>query len=422
MKNPNRALIIDDEPEIQEFFCDVAEEMGFDTGRAGDRNEFADAYARLDPSVILLDLTMPDTDGIELLRELSKLDCKAPIILASGKDERVLATAQRLGRMFGLNMKGVLQKPVSVPDLEAVLRGLEVAPPSGKWTPSRKNLDHAIRSDDMTVFYQPKVDLQADGFPIVGSEALLRWRHPEQGLIGPEEFLPLAESEGMIAELTEIVLTQVVEQLKKWLKQGYALPISVNLSPRQLTDLSLPDRIAGLLSENGLEPSLLVVEVTEDAAMADIEAATEILTRLRLKNIAVSLDDFGAGYSSLVEIYRLPLSELKIDRSLAMDLAEDEGAGTVLKAITALGHAFGLSVCVEGVETEASARFLKSIGCDRGQGYHFSKPLPADDYFALLSRWSARDLSDADEGEEENAKSFQRRYLEARIFNGAKKA
>lgn len=419
MSNPNRVLIIDDEPRVREFFCDAAEEAGFDAYQAGNKSEFAAIYDRAEPTAILLDLTMPDTDGIEFLKELSERKCTAPIILASGKDERVLATAERLGRMFGLNMRGVLQKPVTVPALEAALEPLKEDSVAEPWSPSPGALNDAVEANQITAFFQPKVDLQKQGFPIVGSEALIRWRHPAHGLIAPDEFLPMAEEEGLINLLTDVVLKHVVAQLQRWRDMGVALPVSVNLSPRQLTDLTLPDRIADLLADAGLDSSLLIVEVTENAAMADIKAATEILTRLRLKDIAVSLDDFGAGYSSLVEIYRLPLSELKIDRSLVVDLADDEGARVVLKAIAALARELGLSVCVEGVETASCAEFLQSIGCDKGQGFHFAKPLPAEDYSALLMGDRKKNSDAPQEMDDAERKSFQRKYLEKRKFSGA---
>ncbi len=378
----DRLLIVDDEPDVRALFRDIAEDLGFIVAEAGDQGEFLAAYDALDPTVILLDLTLPGADGVELLRDLAGRKCTTPILLASGKDARVLATAQRLGRMLGLVMQGVLQKPITVPDLETALSEVLTGPPAI----SVEDFERAIDQSELVLHFQPKIDLRrADIFPIVGSEALVRWMHPVRGLVPPGEFIPLAEDSGLIGPMTEVVLRDAVAQLAAWRNQGFELPVSVNLSPRQLTDLTLPDRMIALLTDAGLDPSLLVAEITEQAAMSDIGKATDILTRLRLKDIAVSLDDFGAGYSSLVEIYRMPLSELKLDRSLIVDLDNDPDARTVVKALVALARELGLPVCAEGVETDRTAAFLQSIGCEKAQGYFFSKPLPAEDFATLAS-------------------------------------
>ena len=200
----------------------------------------------------------------------------------------------------------------------------------------------------------------------------------------PGEFIGIAEDSNLIGSITEVLLRKTIAELTSWQHQGLALPVSINLSAKQLTDLCLPDRIASQLSEAGLDSKLLAVEITEQAAMSDVRKAADILTRLRLKNIAVSLDDFGAGYSSLAEIYRLPLSELKFDRSLIMDLDHDPDARTVVKALIALAHELGMPVCAEGIETVETAEFLRDIGCERAQGFLFSRPVPADAYLDLV--------------------------------------
>ena len=381
MSGYHRILIVDDEPDVRAFFVDVAEGAGFEVAEAGDQLEFEEAIGRHDPSVILLDLSLPNTDGIVLLRDLADRKCQAEIILTSGQDARVLTTAQRLGRGFGLKMGKILPKPVAVADLEAALDQVR----SGADAISAENLARAIDSGEMVLHYQPKVSLDSTmDFPIIGSEALVRWQHPTRGLVPPGLFIPFAEDCGLIGRLTEVVLEQAIAQLVAWREQGINLPVSVNLSPRQLTDMTLPDRMASAMAAAGLDPSLLVVEITEQAAMQDVDKATDILTRLRLKRIEISLDDFGVGYSSLIKLYQMPLSELKFDRSLIIDVDHDPDARTFVKALVALAHGLNLPICVEGIETRTTADFMQSLKCQHAQGFLFSKPLPPEDLSKLV--------------------------------------
>lgn len=388
----NRLLIIDDEPEFRTFFKDVAQSLGFETAEAGNREQFDSAYAQLDPTVVLLDLTMPDMDGVEYLRNLAKRKCTVPIILASGQDARVLSTAERLGRMFKLSMTAALQKPVSVKVLEGQLEALLQNRDADDLLPADdarienfeitpEMIQAAIQKQEFSVLYQPKISLQdSSGYRVSGSEALSRWQHPKFGLISPDTFIPIVEQAGLISALTDQVIKKILVQQTLWTEMGHALPVAFNLSPAQLTQLDLPDKIATLMDEAGLDRSLLQVEITEEAAMADIGMATDILTRLRLKDIYVSLDDFGSGFSSLIEIYRMPINELKIDRSLVTEIDTSEDARTVIRAIVALARELKLSVCAEGIETAQTADFLSDIGCDKGQGFLFGRPMPSIDF------------------------------------------
>ena len=394
MIEDDRLLIVDDEAAIRFQFRGIAEALGYEVAEASDARQFDQVYEAFDPDLIVLDLGMPGTDGVELLRRLAADHAQCGVILISGRDKKVVVTAERLGRSLDLRMRPSLQKPIPRARLEQALR--EASESAEKTQTSRGNprtalitreeLLAGIEGGQLTPYFQPKVDLQAaHGFPIIGAEALARWHHPERGLVPPDRFIPLAEKTGLIGRLTEAMFNAIITHIQSWAKAGIALPISLNLSPRQLTDLSLPDAISDRLRETGIEPSLLIIEVTEQATMADIDVATDILTRLRLKEIQVSLDDFGAGYSSLVEIYRLPLSEIKFDRSLVKDLDHDADARTVVRALTQLAHALDLTVCVEGAETAETAAFLKESGCHRAQGFYFSHPLTPTQFEVLLA-------------------------------------
>lgn len=377
----NRLLIMDDEPEMRDFFRDVSTGLGYVTAEAGDKAEFDSAYDRLQPNVIILDLTMPEIDGVEILRDLAQRGSSARVILASGQDERILNTALRLGRMLGLSMQSALQKPVNLPDLEEALEAsknhlLPVTP---------ERIERAVQAGELTVHYQAKVLLQEVGFPVCGAEALVRWNHPTRGLLSPHEFIPIAEDHGLIGMITESMTHQAIKQLASWGKRGLYVPISVNVSPCQLIDLTLPDRVERKLRDAGVDASLLTLEITEQSAMADVQAATDILTRLRLKNIDVALDDFGAGYSSLAEVYRMPLSELKVDRSLIVDLDHDAHARGVMAGVAALAKELKLPLCVEGIETLKTAELLRSLGCSKGQGFLFTRTLEAERFYEVAT-------------------------------------
>ncbi len=396
MVSPNRLLIIDDDHEIKTLFRIFAEALGYSVEQSEADQDLLETYDRLLPTVIMLDLAMPEKDGVEMLRELARRGCEAPIILTSGQSARVLAATKRLGSELGLNMPYSLTKPVSERDLRTVLTKTW----NHSFTPSAEELEEAIKAGQMVVHFQAKIGLAQKGAnSIVGSEALVRWQHPQRGLQPPGNFIPIAEEAGLIGLLTDAVLDNVIIQLQAWSERGLFLPVSVNLSPSQLTDLELPDRLADRLVETGLNPSLLTFEVTEQTVSPNKTTAIDILTRLRLKGFGVSLDDFGAGYSSIAEIYRLPLSEVKIDRSITFAAETDHDARKVVRAIVDLCHSFDLKVCAEGVETQKGALFLTSIGCEMAQGFYFAKPLPPAHFYQFVSK-TIRAAADAKDLEE----------------------
>ncbi len=246
-----------------------------------------------------------------------------------------------------------------------------------------KRLRWAIEHNELELHYQPKVDV-ASG-EITAMEALVRWRHPHKGLIMPAEFIPVAEEIGLIIPLGAWVLMKACEQNRKWQDAGLpALRVAVNLSVAQFRQKYLVEFIAQVLRETGLSADYLELEVTESVIMQDTEEAALILGRLHAQGIHLSIDDFGTGYSSLSCLKRFPLDKLKIDRSFVSDIGADSNDSAIVKSVIALAHSLKLGVIAEGVETEAQLNFLKSMGCDEYQGYYRSRPLPADEFAALL--------------------------------------
>ena len=376
MASSRQLLVIDDEPGIAEFVCNAAAELGL-VGRATtDPDEFRAALQGERPACVVLDLQMPDVDGIELLRHLSEIGSTAPVVLMSGADARVLASVERLAREYKLAVQGVLRKPFSLAELRAVLEpcaARTVAPSLGE-------LEEAIAENQFVVEYQPIVSLAPNGLraPVKVVEALVRWQHPRRGRLSPDRFIPVVESSGLATRLTELVLADALGLIARWDAAGRNLSASINLARTSLAELDLPDRMRDLVRANGIDPARITFEVTETTAMANTALSLDVLGRLRLKGFGLSIDDFGTGYSSLIELYRMPFSELKIDKSFVLDADQREEARVIVRSIADLAHNLGLTVCAEGVERPAHLATVAEAGCEVAQGYLLSRPVAAD--------------------------------------------
>jgi diguanylate cyclase len=242
-------------------------------------------------------------------------------------------------------------------------------------------LRRAVERNELRLYYQPKVSLHTSNISAV--EALIRWEHPTRGLVPPCQFIPFAEHTGYIKLLTRWVLREAVRQCGAWLRQDLRLQVSVNLSARDLMNRDLPDQVRALLAEHEVPAALLCLEITESGFMDDPAHAQKVLDRLFDLGVKLSIDDYGTGYSSLSYIMRLPVQELKIDRSFISRMASDEEISTIVRSTIDLGHNLGLKVVAEGVEDQSAWNILRSLGCDDAQGYFMSKPLSAD----LLTAW-----------------------------------
>ncbi len=301
---------------------------------------------------------------------------------------------------------GISLFPEDGPDLSSLLRKADIAMYKAK---SSGNSHHIYRSVDdadnairlqmveelrtalahgrLVVHYQPKVDL--DTGDVRSVEALVRWDHPTRGLLHPDAFLDVAEDAGLMRALTQVVLEIALDQAVVWHADGRQLTIAVNLSASSLVDADLPDQIAVMLAARNLPPGVLQLEITEDALMVDRDRARNILTRLRAGGVQISVDDYGTGYSSLSYLRDLPIDELKLDRSFVLPMADDPRAAALVASTIDLAHSLGLRMVAEGVENSITYTELTRLGCDQAQGYHMSKPVPADQLDHWLSTRSA---------------------------------
>jgi diguanylate cyclase (GGDEF)-like protein len=340
--------------------------------------------------------------GDEFGLVLPNLEDEATAVLLA---ERILEELQRPIAVDTLQLDvsgsiGIALYPTHSEDVETLLRradvamyaakesggGYEVYTPSlDRNSPSRLTLiaqvRPAIENHEFALYYQPKVHLP-DG-AIEGVEALVRWEHPERGLVMPDDFIPMVERTVLLKPLTLFVVNEALKQSHQWQRQGLALDVAVNLSPRSLLDPQLPDLIAELLRRWDVEPSRLTLELTESFLMADSGRSVGVMGRLSSVGIRLSIDDFGTGYSSMSHLKRLPLQEIKVDRSFVEHMRDDPNDAMIVAATVDLGRNLGLRVVAEGVEDLATFQELARIGCDMAQGFQVSVPLPA----AEMTRW-----------------------------------
>lgn len=390
-----RILVLDDEPFMLKLLSNVLERLGCtDVSTCGDGEA---ALRLLDlpggrPELILLDINMPHMDGIEFVRHLVEHEFTGAVILVSGEDERVLQSVEKLVRAHRITVLGHLNKPVNVEQLAALI---------GRWRPpaqgagigekpvySADQLRAGIANGELINYYQPKV-LIATG-SVVGVETLVRWRHPRDGLVLPDQFIALAEQHGLIDQLTQVVLGSALAQARRWRDAGLSLRVAVNLSMDNLISLNFLEEVVNLTARSGVPPHELVLEVTESRLMHDQRVPLEILTRLRLNRFGLSIDDFGTGHSSLAQLRDIPFDELKIDQSFVHGAGSNDLQCAMFDASLGLAKQLKMQSVAEGVEDQADWNFLRQRECDVAQGYFIAKPMPAEDLPAWLADWEQR--------------------------------
>jgi diguanylate cyclase (GGDEF)-like protein len=249
------------------------------------------------------------------------------------------------------------------------------------------DLRQAIAHHALTVLYQPKVDLQTTG--VVGAEALVRWPHPLFGLVQPQQFLPLVRQHGLMRTFTDLILNQALSDAAHWRSLGFAVPVAVNLFPPLVGDVKLPGRIFDALARHGLPGDALIVEITEDLLLDDIDRANEVLEALREKNVHIALDDFGSGYSALTYLRKLPIDEVKVDFDLIGHVLTDPRAQAIVSAVIDLSHALNVTTVAEGVENADTADWLRDRGCEVAQGIFYSPPIAASAMMDLITSAAA---------------------------------
>ncbi|MBS0483770.1 MAG: EAL domain-containing protein [Proteobacteria bacterium] len=391
-----KILILDDDTFMLKLLSRMLAKLGYTAVTTCDNG--ADALQKIDhadshPDLILLDLNMPDMDGIEFVRYLVDRQYHGQLILVSGEDERMLKTAEKLVHAHKIPMPGYVHKPVDPNKLSEILQRLEIEqsihPQSSGKTYSAADIRSAIDHQELVNYYQPKVSVENGD--VIGVETLVRWHHPHDGVIMPDRFIHVAEDNNLIDDLTRLVLKQAIIQAGKWHRDGLTLRVSVNVTMENLASLDFQDMVVNLVTENNLPPQKIVIEITESQVMGpDARIPLEILTRLRLKRFHLSIDDFGTGHSSLAQLRDIPFNELKIDQGFVHRAWQDDTLRAIYDASLAMGKQLGMDIVAEGVEDRADWELLRETGCDMAQGNFISQPLLPADLPRWMEEWRSR--------------------------------
>ncbi|MCM5704871.1 EAL domain-containing response regulator [Larsenimonas salina] len=377
---PKTALIIDnvaDLPRLNTLFVD----RGFDVSTAEGMHDLAYRPAYLDVDLIVLNLNLGPFSGIDVLDLLQERRIDSAIILISDGDTPSAGVLLRAGLERGLRMLGLMPRTVSAATLEQLLAPLETT----QRPLTALDIDQGLAQQEFALEYQPKFDLESN--TPCGFEALLRWHIPERGPVPPSRFIALAERDERIISLSWYAIDRAWALHARLIKQGYRLNIAVNIPPPLLGEPNVLERMDQLARRHQCSPKGMVLEITETSIIESISYARHMLEGFRARGFQLSLDDFGTGYSSMTQLAHLPYDELKLDRSFIAQCHEGD-AEAITRSIVELGQRLGLRVVAEGIETQEQFQFLKTLGCDCGQGFHLARPMPEHDVETWLSSWA----------------------------------
>lgn len=370
------ALVVDDSDTQRRHAATLCQQLGIASIlEARDGHE---ALAVLDdlpapPDLLIIDLEMPGMDGIELIEALRYRGLRVPIVLASAREGSLIESVSGMGS----SVVAGLRKPLTPEGLRQAVDDAFQPKPERRRSPrlpiTTGMLSQAIASGGIFPHFQPKVDTHTG--ILRGVEALARWQHPNLGAVPPDQFIPLAEREGLIQALTLSMMEQSFAQCATWNARGMRLSVAVNFSAKLLVDPQIVGAICDLQQRHDLHPSQVVLEVTESCVVDSAGAALGILARLRLKGFGLSIDDYGTGFSSMQQLARIPFTELKIDRTFVHEAHRRKGLRVILESALDLARGLELATVAEGVETLEDWRLLQSFGCTACQGWLIAKPM-----------------------------------------------
>ena len=381
-------FVVEDEPAIRKvFYAALGSEM--DLGGFSSAQELLDGWRPDHPDMIFLDIALDRSDAIDVIRALATRKYRGAVQIVSGRDRILLDQVKRVGEQHGLTMLTPLQKPFRAAQLKALaqdyfaqMRGRDAAAPAATTDEFGLSisLNEILTNGWLQFYYQAKMDLQRKC--IVGAEVLARCRHPDRGMIPPGSFLPDAD-EASLRKLSHLALTAALESWGNFAQAGFPLKLAINVTIDDLINLPIAALVRDLRPSDTRWPGL-ILELTEDQAVRDIAVTQEIATQLRIYDIGLALDDFGAGYSHLARLKQLPFAEVKLGRTLVANCGEDRHNGSLCETAIDLAHHFGAMVVAEEIEKRSELQALTAMGCDMGQGFLFAPPMPRDRLIVLL--------------------------------------
>lgn len=391
-------LILEDQPFQRGFLANLFNGVsGVHTDTAGDG---ADALAMCQwrpYDLVVTDLMMPGVDGIQFIQSLAAQEQKPAVVLVSSSSQRMMASARLMAESLGLNVLAALSKPVSPGDVADVIELLSQQQAATRsattmdvmpLAASRETLCKAIDSGQITAWFQPKKSL--DSGSVVAAEALVRWQHPELGLIPPSRFLPLIEANALEPALLRHMLTASIRAQGRWRELGFRIPVSINMPPHLLERRSLPDELLELTLQHGGTPADLCFELMESTTTRHVSDYYAGACRLRMKGFGLAQDDFGQGLSSVHNLVSTPFTEVKIDRALVQGCAHNAALRSALATVITLGSKLGLNIVAEGVETDEELTILRMLGCTQVQGFLISAAIPPERFGELLRQDNPR--------------------------------
>ncbi len=383
-----RVIVVDDDHFILRQMERMLNRLGIEQAIYTDSADQALRYlARRTPvtDLLITDLNMPDLDGIELMRHVSSMKLNVAVILMSGEDSRILHTAEQIARERQINILSSLEKPVQQEALHRLICSSAINTAMQARNEDLHDLElelqQAIQQKQLITYYQPQVDIRHN--KVIGVEALVRWQHPEKGIIPPVRFIGLAEELDLIGSLTQQVYDQAFGDIARLDKMGQPLQISVNFSTQGLNQLDIPEMVSDSLRHHQLPANRVTIEVTESMLAKDALTCLEILTRFRLKGMNLAIDDFGTGFSTLEQLQKIPFNELKIDRSFVHNADKNKVSLAILESSLNLANSLNLHTVAEGVEDAHDLELVRAFDCERVQGYYFARPMSFDE----LQKW-----------------------------------
>ncbi|MDB5933607.1 MAG: oxygen sensor protein [Massilia sp.] len=340
-------------------------------------------------NVAIIDLALPGMDGLELIRELASMSCRARLIVVGGQPNNLMFSVETMAQAYGFELLGTISKPVSAAKLQALLENY-APPPSPSTGPQRPSFTFSevgigMQAGQFEPFFQPKIELETG--QVKGLEAFARWRHPEHGVLEPSSFIDALERNNRIDFLDWSMIEMSVERCRQFHDQGLPISISINLAPETLAHPAFMQQIGACVGRHRVMPDYITFEMPESSVLTTDPSFLERLVRLRMAGYGLAIDDYGTGRSNLQLLARIPFSELKIDRSFVDGASKKRALGTVLRSCLGLARSLDRMSVAVGVETKQDWDLLQGLGCTYAQGYHIASPMQADAFPGWLEDW-----------------------------------